>query len=595
MKKLKHLLETLGLLAIVLLCAVFPVKAVAAVVLPVSLAGIALLLLAIGYLLWRHPKRFLALLLVALAFCPLEADAQRASRTDEQITQDMRSRINELGEDICTQAETFDKKGDIQPAPEDVNNAYIIRDLYEQLGLSWLGSLGTSEAKYDGCAKDFLSNVASWKQRNQLSLMRTVPSILRQEKDKCWPCGIAVLVIAAIEEMVSATEETLRNFALMLLGTMFLLWLAVWFMKHAALAMEDKKSSEALTLLWVRTIVVICCAVILQMPIKEFFNETLSPFIETNALLSQHYTTFRDSSGSSISGGGGDSSISDRVGGDNISCSCCPTESGPGSGDCNGGSSSVARVPILDDKARSALLCMTCTVYKQTAPMVAAGQVLTSQAIADMRRGVPRPLDMYLIGLLVIIVFTLLCFLVAFQLIDIFLRLGFVFILTPLLITAFAFPISREYAKRGWEFFVHAMLNFLALAIGMCLVLAVFTQLLPGGGNELVDAMMAARTSKYSENLYKVLSGESGGTAFSFVIMLVAVGLFGKNVLQSMTKSNKGDGIVEMLSGVAVDLPSISGAAVLGSIQKVISGAQMIATAKGGKGGKGGGKGSSGK
>lgn len=104
---------------------------------------------------------------------------------------------------------------------------------------------------------------------------------------------------------------------------------------------------------------------------------------------------------------------------------------------------------------------------------------------------IPVPFPMWLLGIVMIVVFTVLAFFAAFKLIDIFIRLGFVFILLPLLIAAYAFPISREYSKTGWEFFVHAVLSLIALSIGMALLTLLFTSFLPGNAqNILIPAIL---------------------------------------------------------------------------------------------------------
>ena len=101
---------------------------------------------------------------------------------------------------------------------------------------------------------------------------------------------------------------------------------------------------------------------------------------------------------------------------------------------------------------------------------------------------------MYILGIIIVVVFTLLAFWAAFRLMDIFIRLGFVFVLMPLLITAYAFPISRQYAKTGWNFFVHAILSMIALSIGMALVLLMFTSFLPGDAESVLVPAMIGET-----------------------------------------------------------------------------------------------------
>jgi hypothetical protein len=210
-------------------------------------------------------------------------------------------------------------------------------------------------------------------------------------------------------------------------------------------------------------------------------------------------------------------------------------------------------IPVLEDRSITSLLCLTCVVYKQLFPFIAAGQTLTCDAYSGkelfesiwyVSKIIP-----WMVGASLIVCFGILMFLVAFTILDIFLRLGFVIITTPLLITAWAFPISRKYAIKGWEFFIHCMLQFLGLSISIALLMSVFTAMLP---DEAASTLINAMAGSDSKILYEAFVGNESGGSFYVMFVLILTFIFGWTLI---TTSGK---IMEALSGIAIAIPGLS-------------------------------------
>ncbi len=260
--------------------------------------------------------------------------------------------------------------------------------------------------------------------------------------------------------------------------------------------------------------------------------------------------------------------------------------------------------PILTDTSISALLCLACSVYNQMYPLVAAGQSIWCYGSegdgtvigtkADKQSSnVASNWGALFIGGVMIVVFGGLMIFVAFYIVDIFLRLGFIFVLMPLLIATWAFPISRSYSKKAWDFLIHALMQFVGLALVVGFVLILMQVALPGDMDDFATVMTGDRLDalyytvigqgyEESDGLLKMKGGSSG--FYTFFIFL-AVGLVGFIMLKGVTP------LVEALTGVALGFPEIAGSVAMGAVTQAGSlvGAAAGAAKKGVAGAKGGG------
>ena len=122
---------------------------------------------------------------------------------------------------------------------------------------------------------------------------------------------------------------------------------------------------------------------------------------------------------------------------------------------------------------------------------------------------------------------------VAFKIIDIFLRLGFVLVLMPLFVATWAFPVSRDFCKKGLMFFLAIVTEFLGLALAINFIMMAFEAGIATDKQALLDAMAAPNSKDYGTNLYNVII--SGG-GWYFLFMLTALFLMGTQLLAICTK-----------------------------------------------------------
>ena len=90
---------------------------------------------------------------------------------------------------------------------------------------------------------------------------------------------------------------------------------------------------------------------------------------------------------------------------------------------------------LLTDELKGQFLCLTQKFYNQSRPFIATGHSLisfashNSQALDGSVTRFPSNFKMWIVGALLVGLFTYFGFLVAFRIMDIFLRLGFVLVL----------------------------------------------------------------------------------------------------------------------------------------------------------------------
>lgn len=423
-------------------------------------------------------------------------------------------------------------------------------------------------------AQTYLNHVALYERQHPDKSFFRLPALLKRQN--CWPCNIAALLLGAMNRLMTATSRRFQSWALDLLGFMLMVWLVVRVVKFIG-GMGMSNPSEFFTDLTKRLIVCFFAALLLQMPLYKFYRMTFSP------LLSSTTETVRLISESTLSPTMVDGTVAGKL---NIQTPClelyCHEPTLPDEATDEG----FEGEDVFDADTRDALLCVTCQIYTQTAPFIAAGQVLARYGISgeEYALGIsfPKNFSMWFWGGLLVVIFSIFSFFIAFEMIDIFMRLTFVFVLMPFFITAWAFPISRTYAEKAWTFLLHALLNFLGLCIGTGFVLILFTQLVGNGVDYVARAMastgvadikecfppclmgksMCEPECQYMTQLFYALFGDETQGAFFTFFMMIVVALMGLSVLKASRS------IIENLSGVKVGTPSFVGSAVLDLAKK---------------------------
>lgn len=633
MKILKHFFQTLLMLLSVLLIAIMPEDKYAHIVNPLLGIAIVAVLIFTAFYLYKGRKKglfcFWGLFLFSVSFSGM-AYADACYDLSVKLT-----RNNEYHHDFKAEVKKFDPEDAFKygnpPDQKIVDKAVGFVDTVKK-ALS-LGCLKSDDGWFDwstdihsnhrsfnsfwteyyddlyDAAREYLEEVAKFQDLAHEVQKLSPMAILKSERDSCWICGIVHLTIDAVERITLTMEGSLKQAALLLLGIMTLFWILI---KVLILIGQFGTASNAdfFTELLTRLFLVVIAAAILQAPLGQLYQVTISPLISITSKLTQQYTNYGDQT----------QGIGSIGNGENLKCSCCDEDS---ESDCNGGTlvEYGARYEgskfkelvnkkkvtggniyegVLDLEAKRDLMCMVCSVYKQTAPLVAAGRTLVYYAtkigpeyvsfwqkvlngIIKFVTGLvfPYPFGMWFVGLIIILIFTWLALNIALKFIDIFLRFGFVILLTPFLVTAYVFPISRKYTQRGWEFLVHTMVSILATGIGIALIMAILmVQIDPG--NRIKNKIGVASdnvTQFYAADLWRAFTdgtakidhewdGElvrewdtNEDASYFPILMMIIICFAGTKLLNSMSI------IVQGLTGISADIPSMAGAALMGAIR----------------------------
>ena len=525
-----------------------------------------------------------------------------------------------------------------KPKDEDIKNAVRYLDAYDRAAAAGcvekhgafvdyltLGIISGDDEDNRDCANKYLEKVAEYKKKKTELNTQTVYQILKNDENSCWPCGLINVMITAVEKLSLSMEDELSKAALMLLGVMFLFWLLIKVLMLIG-QFGTANNAEFFTDLLTRFILAVIAVALLSGPMGFVYRVTFSSLLDVTLNLSTQVVAQADSE-SNVIGEGSDylSKVNDYhgfgsklVNNEYLACKCCTDENSTCNVDDKGQDEKISECKIdydstkvsyegtgfTDDEVRmlftkkdkQAILCLTCKTYKETAPFVAAGRVLVyhsweNKKILSKIAGwvedlvgvhavsyVPNPISMWFVGMALIICFSWIAYVIAFKLLDIFLRIGFVIILTPFLITTFVFPISRQYTKRGWDFLAHAILSMFAISIGIALFMAAFKASLPTNMlNSLKEVFTvpdidldSTGRQQYAEKLMTAVSGGEDGSAFYAFLIILLLCFCAINVLQASQV------IVEGLSGLTCGIPSIAGAAVVGAIRAALAPIRMI-------------------
>ena len=431
---------------------------------------------------------------------------------------------------------------------------------------------------YDGsCANDLMAICSEYQRRHPETVTKTVPVILNESVGKsassensssCWPCDMGYVVFTVIQNLASNLSDVMAKVSL----TILLLVTAFWLLfKATGMVLTSKggtffnqvargllgviivvfllgNNGKYLTILYSRFLTpVINIGLHISVRIQSsvgmdsaYFQSTMGkPFYKEveekskSVLKGIKQNNFMDycSYSSSSSSTSSSNTISEFLG-------SITQKVFPGLGTRFPGLTSVApEKTLLSDELKADFLCLTQKIYYQSRPFIAIGQSLVSFASNDTKTlpksSFPRfPSDilMWLIGVSLIILFSYFSFLVAFRIIDIFLRMGFVLVLMPLFVAAIVFPVTRSFTKKGWTFLFQIIVEFIGLAISASFIMILLENVVFPQKDALMSAIVADYSKDYGKNLLNVIAGE--GT-LSFIFMLITVVFMGEKLLKS--------------------------------------------------------------
>ncbi|MDR2902848.1 MAG: hypothetical protein LBU87_07100, partial [Lactobacillales bacterium] len=166
------------------------------------------------------------------------------------------------------------------------DNHYILAGVVGFLSMS--DDEGLREAKQ--CAYRFITGISMYKFRNEKPCQTVTERIVTQSS-ACWPCDIAFIAIEAVQKTASTVTGTLAQGALVLLGIMLLFWILFRVLMLFG-QLSHEKSGKFFTDILTRFIIVSIAAVLLQIPLLDFFRMTISPVIDVTTVLSSKFAEY---------------------------------------------------------------------------------------------------------------------------------------------------------------------------------------------------------------------------------------------------------------------------------------------------------------
>ncbi len=638
MQKMKQMLYILIFIGIIY-C--LPIEQVVPYLVPLSFIGCALMF-AYGI---RHAKKrgLLAVLFGMLLTIGISGPVYAYDIVNCGSEQGQQAQTD------CVRRNIMGLRGDLCGADMNgrtVNNNLKNKAYYVQARINDLRAAGVNidadMSAVSECASEYAEYAADTQRRFEEDCKKVVETFEEGMKD-CWACDMMEIMLLAIQRVAAEAYHVLRNFAYGLLAVMFLFWIAFKVM-YMVSGLSDYESF--FTELLFRTIAVLISVALLQAPVVDFFRIAVSPFVSmsaglagelTKVSLTDGDTTFFDAvvqnSGLNLNqedpkencmlycdylGQADESQLKytrqqlvsmglTTAGGGLTPTGQFMMQQMNGTGYSSNQSEQMGYLAFLDYRSFSGMMCLTCQTYNQSLPYVAIGERLACHGIhhgldkvdilgiieVDLKDlGVYIPNIPYIIvGYALIIAFSIISLIVGFYIMDIVLRLGYVIALLPLLIAAWAFPISREYTKKGWDLLIFGLLEFIGVALMMALFMNVFLCIMPGGGREVTTNVvnyMKENNATDVESLFVIFAFMPSDAAtvatmvaalaspfavgFTFLIMILIVVFIGYKMLSSVK------GVVSNLSGISPGIPNVTLGAVAGMVQAGVAAAGLAAT-----------------
>ena len=327
----------------------------------------------------------------------------------------------------------------------------------------------------------------------------TAKQMIKNVLSDCWLCDVVYVIVESMDKLASSFLNKVRQgeYAVLLMCFGLAFWIVMRVLGHImTLGMGD--TGSFITELVKRGLLVCLLAFFIHMPIRKMVDLFITPVFTFSAALSNSI----QAANTSKEGEEFSNILTRKSGVSSFQCSYCNQLGSSASAVPDGESKYAAYTNrVLDNRAispafRNSLLCITCNVYALTAPASVLGEYMMCAGIEDFTP-ILGPLDkitgwftdvhigfynlpLYITGLILYICFFVVSAIFVFPLIENFFRIGFVIVLLPFLIAAYAFPSTRVYTKRGFQLLLYAMFVFLSISIFLTVIMAIFNSLFLG-------------------------------------------------------------------------------------------------------------------
>ena len=424
---------------------------------------------------------------------------------------------------------------------------------------------GTDEEKEGmACMVYYVNLCSEWERRHPQPKARTVREILTLEakKNGCWPCEMASIFLVVVQFLSVRLNEAMCEAGLNFLKILMIVWILYAVFQAVVF---PSKGVEFIKTLFVRFLCMIMVIMLLanQNSLQQLYKYFLTPFLSLGIGISQEIN-----SNLSAKVGFGEE-IYQQINTSGVKNYCLV----PNASVTSGKQKLDVEAVFVGPELRTSLLCMTQTLYRQISPITAIGKSILSYSMQDRSLpiamvGFPH-MKRWFVGVTILLLFSLYSFSIAFRIIDIFVKFGFILVLMPLFVAATVFPVTREFTKKAFMFFMKTMTDFLALTMAVNFVIIMFENgiavdrekfkqviLTEKGGTEYIEMLMGTVTS---------------GGAWRCFFSLIALFLFANLLLKSSIT------ILAEIFGANTGISLDVGASVVGVVQKGVSMVQGIA------------------
>ncbi len=317
---------------------------------------------------------------------------------------------------------------------------------------------------------------------------QTASEVMADLYNNCLICGFVDMIFDAVNNVVTACYNTLKKPSLYLL----MIGLGLWILWHFGSYFVNYKYQAPegffteVGKCFFRTTLI---AALLTVPTQKAFDLIVSPIVSmateiTLGILSTDLNV--QSADTAIASGIIKNDICDQFKNSETSELQYDESGNVIYSDAGGSGTGLALSPQI----KSALGCMIRSMYMETAKGIAMGNGIYcySHGRVDLWIVKLPDMGMFLVGLLIMLVFLLITLSFSFRVIDFVMRISFVMMLLPLLMVAWVFPITRQYTKKAWDFFLHALVALLGITIAIALILKIIMESI--GRSDEIDRLL---------------------------------------------------------------------------------------------------------
>ena len=411
------------------------------------------------------------------------------------------------------------------------------------------------------CASKLMALCSEYDRRNPETVVRTFTVRMNEPvgtstngSSSCWPCDMVYSVFTVIQALSSRLSDVMAEtgFKILLIATAFFLLI-----KAAGMVLTSKGGTFFKQIMSTLLGVMIVSLILKNngQYLTVVYSQFLSPIMSVGLTISDDIQSSVGAESAYFNTSTGTRSFSSQVITPSSFLSYCNTPSSGASsnpfsdlmGQINRNlfrglpselTSGTVRNTLLTDELKSQFLCLTDKFYNQSRPFIVMGQTLIDFAkhkTSTLAKWLlpskfPSNMKMWLMGVLLVCLFTYFSFLVAFRIIDIFLRLGFVLVLMPLFIAAIVFPVTRDFTKKGWQFLFQIIVEFIGLSISVSFVMLVLESVVAPQSEALLTALYAPYSEDYGENLFNAVTNNM---TWTFPFMLIGAVIIGEKLLKA--------------------------------------------------------------